>query len=336
MPNVATQSVGQRPRRGRRAAALAPEQASPANSRGIARSYRDVIRLLRPQQWTKNAFCLAGVLFGPGRLADAGAWRQAILTAAVFCAASSAVYVLNDIRDRDRDRLHPRKRLRPLASGSVGLPSAIGCALLLAGLGLSGGHFLGVSVMVCVVLYLINNILYCFWTKHKAIFDALSIALGFCLRVCAGIYAVGDLPTTWITLCTFFLAVFLGFAKRRVELAGLPDNAMRAEGDRATGQRPVLAEYTVQFLDHLVSSTANMAVICYALFTTGSGKNPSLIITVPIVFYAITHYKRLVMLLDCGEEPERVVLKDPRIQASLALWLITYLGLTYGGVHWFH
>jgi 4-hydroxybenzoate polyprenyltransferase len=318
---------------------VAPEQALPSSQRGlggIGPSYLDYLRLLRPQQWTKNGFCLAGVLFGPGRMGDAGAWRQAILTMVVFCAVSSAVYVINDIRDRERDRLHPRKRMRPLARGTVGLPTALGSALLLASLALSGGHLLGAGVLACVVVYLVNNLLYCFWLKHKAIFDALSIALGFCLRVCAGVYAVGDLPTTWITLCTFFLAVFLGFSKRRVELAGLLGNSKLDEDHHVPDQRPVLSKYSVPFLDHLVNSSAIMAVMCYALFTTSSGKNPSLVITVPIVFYAVTHYKRLVMLLDAGEEPDRVLLKDQGIQASLALWLIAYFGLTYGNLRWFH
>ncbi len=272
-----------------------PPWTEAAGAGGIA----GYLRLLRPHQWTKNAFCLAGALFGPGRILELAAWRRDLVTLAAFCAVSSAVYILNDIQDRNRDRLHPKKQSRPIASGAVGIPAAVCLGLVLASLGAALGCTLGPAVLACLVLYMVNNVLYSRWLKHQPLLDVLSIAVGFCLRMCSGVYALGDLPTTWILLCTFFLAVFLGFAKRRVELAGMQTIDLAGEEDRPNQQRPVLAQYSVQFLDSLLSSAAVMAVLCYALFTT-SGKAPSLTVTVPFVFYAVMHYKRMVMVLNSG------------------------------------
>jgi len=285
-------------------------------------------RLVRPRQAVKNLFCLAGVLFGPGRLRDEHAWLASLAVVAAFSFLSSAVYIANDIIDRERDRLHPRKRHRPIASGVVSVPLASALALVLGCSALVGAWFIGPKVFTCLVLYLANNVAYSFWLKHMALFDVLCIAFGFVLRLLAGIYATDDLPTTWITLCTFFLTVFLGFAKRRAELNGIiPESELT--------QRPVLSKYSVQFLDYLVSSSSVMTVVCYALFSASGGKNPSMVMTVPVVYFAVMHYKRLVLFLKFGEEPERILLKDVRLQVSIVLWLAIYFGVTYGDIHWF-
>jgi 4-hydroxybenzoate polyprenyltransferase len=326
---------------------------APAQTR--AAGFTAYLQLLRPHQWTKNAFCLAGVFFSDH-------WRNsydvlaAIGTFACFCAASSAVYILNDILDRDRDKQHPAKRYRPIASGAIGVPVAavIGIALavisiagadglgrlvlenhpeLLADAPLAGGIFVGqwllwrYAILGCLWLYLVNNFAYSIWFKQLALVDVLSVACGFVLRLLAGVYVVGVLPTTWITLCTFFLTVFLGFAKRRSELATLAE-----EGSE---QRPVLSKYTVQLLDYMLNNSAVMAVICYALFTSTSGKNPTLVVTVPIVFFAVMHYKRLVVLWNFGEEPDWILLKDRRIQLSVLLWIACYVVIMYGPLQLF-
>jgi 4-hydroxybenzoate polyprenyltransferase len=285
------------------------------------------VKLLRPRQGAKNAVCFAGVLFS-GRFTDPAAVRAACLTIVAFCAGSSAIYVFNDIFDRERDRKHPTKCRRPIASGAVVVPAAAGLGLVLAAAALALAALLGWGVLVCLLLYMGNNIAYSLGLKHLALFDVLGIALGFVLRLLAGVYAVDELPTTWITLCTFFLAVFLAVGKRRAELA-----ALTAAPEKL--QRPVLSEYTVPYLDSLVNSSAVMALMCYALFTSTSGKNPTLVVTVPIVFYAIMHYKRIVMLLEAGEEPERILFSDLRILLSVLLWLASYLVITYADLHLF-
>lgn len=287
-----------------------------------------LVRLMRPRQSVKNLFCLAGVLFGPDRLSDSKAWMNSLATVAVFSFLSSAVYIANDIIDRDRDRLHPRKKNRPIASGVVSVPIAVCLALILGVGSLAASYLIGKKVFACLFLYLVNNALYSTMLKHMALFDALCIAFGFVLRLLAGIYASGDLPTTWITLCTFFLTVFLSFCKRRAELADvIPESDL--------GQRPVLSKYSVQFLDYLVSSSAVMVVMCYALFSATGGKSPSMVLTVPIVYFAVMHYKRLVIFLKEGEEPERILLRDIRLQLSIILWLAVYFGVTHSNVELF-
>jgi 4-hydroxybenzoate polyprenyltransferase len=286
-----------------------------------------LVETLRPQQWTKNALCLAGVVFGPGQILLPGAWGRGLATALVFCAGSSAVYVLNDLLDRRSDRDHPHKRWRPIARGSVGVPAAVVLGLAAVAAGLVGAYVLGPAVLVCLALYLGNNLAYSLCLKHLALLDVLSIAAGFVLRLVAGVYVLGDVPTTWITLCTFFLAVFLGLGKRRAELAGLPAGAERL-------RRAALGEYTIAFLDLLLASSSVMAVMCYALFTV-VGKNPSLVVTLPFVFFGILHYQRLILVLRAGEEPDRILLHDRAIQASIVLWLTSYFTVMCSGAQLF-
>ncbi len=282
-------------------------------------------QLLRPHQWVKNTACLAGVVFG-GRLGEPLALQQAALTFAVFSLAASAVYVFNDIQDLPRDRLHPRKCRRPLPSGTVTVPQAWGMALGLALLAMGLALGLGAAGTLCAGAYLLLNLAYSLRLKHVVLVDVHCIALGFVLRLLAGIYAVGDRPTGWIVLCTFFLALFLGLAKRRGELA---------QEDPTSGQRPVLARYTLPFLDSALDNTAVMAVVSYALFSANPAKNPSLVMTVPIVYYAIAHYKFLVTVEAGGEDPDRIWWRDPRIRYSVLLWLVTYMAIDYGNFNLF-
>jgi 4-hydroxybenzoate polyprenyltransferase len=286
------------------------------------------LRLLRPRQMSKNLFCLGGVLFGD-RFGHGAYVIAAMLTLVVFGLGSSAVYVLNDMMDRDRDRLHPIKRLRPIASGEVGILAALLIAMLLASSAFALAALLPRGVAVCLSVYLAMNLAYTWRLKHLAIVDVVCVALGFVLRLLGGIYAVDDLPTAWVTLCTLFLTLFLGFCKRRSELARLELPPVEH------AQRPVLARYTVAFLDQLVNSTGVMAIMCYALFTTSTTKNPTLVVTVPLVFFGIMHYKRLVMLCGMGEEPERIVVRDLPLLLTAVTWLGAYFAITLGGIHLF-
>jgi len=220
--------------------------------------------------------------------------------------------------------LHPRKRSRPLASGAVSVRAA---AVLGTGLSLGallGAWALGLSTLLCVVLYVANNLLYSVFLKHIAILDVLSIAFGFVLRLVAGVYVLGELPTAWVVMCTLFLAIFLGITKRRAELHSI--------GGQEALQRPVLSDYSIIYLDNLLSTAASMTILSYALFTVESGKNPTLILTLPIVYYAIMHYKRLVMVSEYGEEPDKILLKDRLIPGLILLWLVTYFVIEYSGI----
>ena len=281
---------------------------------------RSLIQLSRPQQWTKNLLCLAGAVFS-GRMSDPAALGAVLATMFLFCIGSSATYIFNDIWDRDRDRKHPRKSKRPLASGRVSVSTATMLCVLLTGAALAGTWWLGIATFVCMGLFIVLNIAYTTTLKHVALLDVMCIAMGFVLRLCGGVYVLNLLPTTWITLCTFFLALFLGFAKRRAELNSLTE--------RDTEQRPVLDKYSVAFLDELLSSAATITIISYALFTVASGKNPSLILSLPFVYFGVMSYKGLVTMSDVGEEPEKIVFTDSRVLVTVVLWLVSFLAIEY-------
>lgn len=304
-----------------------------------------LIKLLRPHHWIKNSFCFAGLIFG-GRLLEVQAISLACLTFFMFSIAASAVYIFNDIQDIKRDRCHPKKKFRPLASGQINIKVAGLIAILLTITAYYITAQLNIATLVCLLLYQLNNIAYSIKLKNIPLFDVSCIAFGFVLRLLAGIYALGDMPTAWITLCTFFLTLFQGFAKRRAELLSLLVQqsssypALEQENEpsylklfyrrgHVNLQRPVLSHYTLPFLDSSLNNTATMTIMCYSLFTITSGKNPSLVITVPLVYYAVMHYKRIVTVLETGEEPTQILLKDKTIQASLILWFILYLAIIY-------
>lgn len=290
-----------------------------------------LLKLIRPHQWTKNVFCFAGVVFG-GRLAEPDAHLKALGVFACFCAVSSATYVFNDIRDRELDKEHPKKKNRPIASGKVSVPTAAVVCVLLLVAGLLGAYRLGLdssdSVLICLLTYLSINFAYCVDLKHRAIVDVNCIASGFVLRVLSGIYLLGDKPTVWIVLCTFTLALLLALAKRRGEL----ESIQQGSGEE---QRPVLWSYTLPFLDTLINSAATVSVVAYSLFTVLGGKNPALCITIPIVYYGIMRYKFLAIVKRRTEEPEKVMLKDKGMLFSLVTWVITYLVIERSGLDLF-
>jgi 4-hydroxybenzoate polyprenyltransferase len=278
------------------------------------------IRLLRPHQWVKNVLCFAGLIFS-GKLFVPSAILDSWGAFLSFIAVSSSVYVVNDIVDRESDRQHPEKKHRPIASREVSVASASVLGILLAGAGIAGSYFLGTYVLACLVAYVVNNAAYSFYLKHVPLLDVGSIAFGFVLRLLSGIYAVGETPTSWILLCTFFLALFFAFSKRRSELASVASSN--------PSQRPVLSEYSLDILDDMLSNTAMMSVISYALFTVLSSGDRVLVSTVPIVYYAISKYKLSVIRDGIGENPSSIILRSREIITSVVLWVFIYVLVIY-------
>lgn len=296
-----------------------PAQPTPARPPSFLHSAWAMLRLMRPKQWTKNLAAFAGVTFG-GHLHNVGAIGLDALVALLFIPAAAAVYVFNDACDAPLDRRHPRKRNRPIASGRVSIGAALPLSLGLVVCALGGSWLLHPRVFACVASYLILNLLYARWLKHVPLVDGFCIAAGYVLRVMAGVYVLGDIPTGWIILCTFFLSLFLAYAKRRAELMAVTDAAGSVEH-----QRPVLRRYNVALLDSLLNNTAVMTVSAYALFTTTSRPHASLVVTVPIVFFAVMHYRRRLALDGAGEEPDEMLLKDPWIIASIIAFLVVFV-----------
>jgi len=285
-----------------------------------------LVRSLRPAQWAKNTFVLAPLVFAGG-LAAPGALARALAAFGAFCAASSAVYLVNDLRDREQDRNHPRKRLRPIAAGTLPAGVAAGAAALLAGAAAATAPVLGGEFAAALAAYFGLQILYTLWLKRVVILDALAIALGFVVRVYAGAAAVAVAVSPWLFLCTIFLALFLAFSKRRHELVLLADGA--------SSQRGVLAQYSPVFLDQMMNVVTASAVVCYALYavapeTVAKHGGRSLLVTIPMVLFGIFRYLYLVYQRQEERNPTEAILRDPPFLINLALWAAAVVAIVYG------
>lgn len=280
------------------------------------------LRLLRPPHWIKNFVCLAGVLF----YAQYQSILPALLVTLAFTLVSCTVYIINDIFDIPRDRTHPKKMNRPLATGQISVASAWLAAVVLAISALLLAFLIQLPVGCCCASYLVINLAYTLKLKHLPVADAFCIAVGFVLRLLAGIYVLHLLPTTWLTLCTFFLSLFLGFAKRRAELVALEEHTPMQE------RRPVLDHYSLSFLDGALDTSSALAILCYALFIllpSSLNHNPSLVVTVPFVVFIVLHYRRRLTHPKYRIEPNRIIYHDRVLQSCALLWLLTYVLIQY-------
>jgi 4-hydroxybenzoate polyprenyltransferase len=285
-----------------------------------------LLRSLRPTQWAKNLFVLAPLVFG-SRLGDLDAVTRALLALLAFCCAASAAYLVNDLRDREEDRRHPLKRLRPLAAGTLGVPTAAAAAVLLLAAVAALAAYLGAGFAVVLGAYLLLNLLYTLWFKHMVILDVMCIGLMFVLRVLAGAQAAGVEVSSWLFLCTIFLALFLAFSKRRHEITLL------AEG--AAGQRPVLDHYSPAFLDQMINVVTASSVVSYALYavapeTVAKFHTQRLIYTIPLVLFGIFRYLYLLYQRPEQRNPTEAILGDPPFLINIALWVLAVVWIVYG------
>ncbi|SDH81631.1 decaprenyl-phosphate phosphoribosyltransferase [Propionivibrio dicarboxylicus] len=281
------------------------------------------LRLLRPHQWIKSGFVFVGLLFGHA-WTDPALVRQVVLAAAAFSLAASAIYVLNDLSDRERDRAHPEKCHRPLASGAVGT----GEAFMLMALCLAAAVVLAlassVSVLLIVLAYVVLNVAYSRGLKHVVLLDVFIIAAGFMLRILAGTQGVGIAPSQWLLLCGLMVTLFLGFAKRRAEL-----NALDGQGG---SHRAVLDDYDPVLLDKLIGISAAAAIISYSLYTVSAETvamhgTTRLIYTVPFVVYGMFRYLFLLHRRGGGGDPAAAVLRDRHLLVAVGGWFLTLVAL---------
>ena len=280
---------------------------------------------LRPYQWTKNLVVFAAPAMSK-HLFEREPFQQSVLSFVIFCALSGTVYLLNDVADIERDRLHPRKRLRPIASGALAPRAAvlIALGLGLGSLGLSAT--LGAQFLVCAFLYLALNVLYSFRLKEIVIVDVLCISLGFVLRAVAGGVAIAVLVSDWLLVCTLLLALFLALAKRRHELVSLTTSA--------TGHRKILAEYSPYLLDQMISVVTASCLTAYAFYTMAPDtvqkyRTDRLAWTIPFVLYGIFRYLYLVHQKEKGGSPTDILATDRPLLVNVALWAITLLVIVY-------
>ena len=291
---------------------------------------RAVFVSLRPHQWTKNLVVFAALGFSM-HLFEAGPVARATLAFALFCGLSGAVYLLNDLADLERDRRHPRKRLRPLASGALAPRTAAIVAAVLA-FGCLGASFaLGRLFAGCAFVYLALNLSYSFRLKEIVIVDVLSISVGFVIRAVAGAFAVRVAISDWLVICTILLALFLSLAKRRHELTSL--------SQEASGHRKILAEYSPYLLDQMINVVTASSLISYAVYTTAEEtrakfQTDRLSWTIPFVLYGIFRYLYLVHQKEQGGSPTDVLLTDRPLLAAVALWALAVMVIIYtaGGV----
>ncbi len=286
-----------------------------------------LLRAIRPIQWVKNGFVLAPVVFAH-QLDEPEVLGRAALAFAAFCAAASAVYLFNDLRDREDDRRHPLKRSRPIARGDLGVPLAWVAAVLLAGAALAASVPLGRGFGGLLALYLGINLLYSSWLKRLVIIDVMLVAVGYVIRVEAGAAAVGVALSSWLLLCTIFLALFLIFSKRRHELLLLAEEA----GDH----RAVLDHYSPTFLDQMINVVTASTVVSYALYvvdpeTISRFGSERLVYTVPLVLYGIFRYLYLVYQRPRRRNPTEAVLKDLPSVINVLVWGLAVLWIVYGG-----
>ena len=270
---------------------------------------------MRPHQWLKNAFVFAGLIFSQS-WRDGATLERVLLAFAAFCCLSSMVYIINDWHDRADDALHPVKRHRPLASGAVSASAALALAglLLLAGLWLAWGNRL---LLLLLGLYVLLNLAYSWRLKQIPVVDVSLIASGFMLRLLAGTVAVGIPPSRWLLLTGIFVALFLGFAKRKAE-------SFREEAS----QRAVLAHYPPALLDTYMAVTMTATLTTYSLFATSAEAQAQhgerLLYTVPVVIFAMLRYSYQVHR-GRGEDVARDLLRDPWILAAGVAWLAIFL-----------
>jgi len=265
-----------------------------------------LIKLMRPKQWVKNGFVLAPVLFR-GYFLNINATSQALLALLLFCVASSATYVVNDIHDIEHDRLHPKKsKTRPLAAGIISIPTAL---VLLAGLYavLILGWFLAPKVVMVIALYLLLNLSYTFVLKNQPVIEIFAIAFGFVLRVYAGAVAIGVLPSSWMLITTLCLALYLAAIKRRQELF-----------QNGTEGRKVLEKYTVELVDRYAEMSATGTLLFYSMFVIHV--RPQLSLTVPLVIFGLFRYWFVVEALEGGESPTDALLADWQLLLTVLLW----------------
>jgi 4-hydroxybenzoate polyprenyltransferase len=287
------------------------------------------IQIMRPSHWTKNVFVFAAVIFGEKFI---GPLEEVVSAATVaigaffcFCLASSAIYIFNDIIDRDSDKQHPEKSKRPIASGQITIGAAVLLSVLCGLIAIAVGYFLSEIFSVVILVYIALMILYSLLFKKMMILDCVVIAIGFCLRAIGGAVVVGVPISSWLIICTFALCLFLGFGKRRSEIAQL--------GEDSEAFRRTLAGYTPELLAHMLDVTSGLAIVCFLLYATDDrtievfGTN-SLVYTTPFVLYCIFRFSALIQK---GKYlgPVELILHDRPFQIGIFLWALACIGIIY-------
>jgi len=284
------------------------------------------VLLLRPKQWSKNLLLFAGLIFSFS-ITDAHLVYSSILAFVAFCLLSSSAYIINDLFDVEEDRLHPRKKYRPIAAGAVLPKPAIFISLFLLLLSLIMAWQLNLLFLLSAISYYLLTVSYSIWLKHVVIIDILAIAFGFFIRALAGAFAVEVSISPWFLICTLLLSLFLALAKRRQEAISLAENGKN--------HRKVLEHYPLAYVDQLISIVTASTIIAYSLYTFTDSKTELFMATIPFVVYGIFRFLYLVYKEELGESPEELLLQDKPLIITIFLWVLISLAvmaLEHGGL----
>ena len=257
---------------------------------------KQMVKLCRPKQWIKNGFVFAAIIFSD-RLFDWQGLIATIITFFLFSFVSSTVYIINDIVDVEEDRNHPKKKLRPIASGKVSVLQAQVLALILFTLAAMGSFLLNINLSLVVVGYFMVNMLYCFKLKKIMLVDVMTIALGFILRVYAGALVLNVSISSWLIICTGLLSLYLGFGKRKNELIVLDDKSAK--------HRATLSTYSLEYLNRILSVVLGLTIISYILYTINGTAYKHMVFTIPFVLYGTFRYEYLIINKNAGGKPRR-------------------------------
>jgi len=278
----------------------------------------EIFKSLRPQQWIKNFFVFAPLIFSRN-IFNRPLLVKSVVAFAAFCLISSAHYIFNDLRDLEEDRRHPVKSKRPLASGRLKKGPAVIALVLIGAAGLALAASLGLPFLLMAAGYLVLQTAYSMWLKHVVILDVFVIAAGFLIRVVAGGLAIEVEISSWLLICTILLSLFLAMGKRRYELVLL-------DKDAAT-HRPILREYNTYLLDQMISVVTASTLLAYCLYTISAETvakfgTRNLIFTVPFVLYGIFRYLYLIHQKAEGGTPEALIIRDKPLLADIFLWIV--------------
>jgi 4-hydroxybenzoate polyprenyltransferase len=284
-----------------------------------------LLEALRPRQWTKNVFVFAGLIFS-GRLFDRAAGLRELAAFVMFCAAASAVYLANDAADREYDARHPVKRGRPVASGRLPAPMAVGTSVALGVAALAASAALSLELLWIVVAYLALSVAYSIWLKRVFLVDVMIVAFGFVLRAAAGAAAIAVEISPWLLCCSFLLALFLALAKRRAELSLL--------GNAAVAHRAALSHYSIPLLDGWLTALTGATIVSYALYTQSPRTvehfgTTNLLYTLPFVIYALFRYQHVATRDGFAGDPGALLAHEPSLLIALVGWVLTAALIIY-------
>jgi 4-hydroxybenzoate polyprenyltransferase len=301
--------------------AATPEIARPATQSAVL----GLLRACRPKQWSKNLLLFFGLIFAL-KLSELVLVERAIAGFAVFCLASSGVYLFNDVADVERDRLHPTKRFRPLAAGAISPAQAIALGVILFAVAIVAGFYLGLTFGMLTLLYIAMNAAYSARLKHVVLIDVFVLASGFVVRAAAGAVVIGVPISPWLYVCTILASLFLALGKRRSELVLLSEGA--------ASHRRILDEYSIPLLDQLIVIVTSAMVMAYSLYTFSAENLPSdhsMMLTLPFVLYGLFRYMYLMHQRNGGGSPDEALLGDKPLLGSAVLWLLSAVAILYGG-----